>query len=556
MNTDRGKLDTFSLSRRQAAKATALGIAGAAWGGTFARNARLAAAQDETGGTLVIGKPYEATGYDPHTASNQTSWEIHAVVYESLVFLDDNLLPVPGLAESWETPDDQTYVFKIREGVRFHNGREMTADDVIFSLQRVLTYAEAWWDDKMGPPRQLEPSEATAVALGTPTAGPTVGLTIEKTGPDEVTARLAEPYAPFLASLSGTAVSILPGVEVESGEIDLTREMVGTGPFQLTEHAEDLEWVFTRFADYWNADLPHLDEVVWRVMTDEASRVAALRTGEIQLTMFENPTMLDLLTGDSNVESVVQPTTNYYIMFVNAHPPELADERVRQAISLAISREQIRDVAVFGRAQTTGPIAAAFTQFARPLNQIPYYTQEVDRARQLLEEAGYADGLSLELLITPVLAATVPIAELISQQLAEVGIEVEIVQRDLSTFVNEYAVEGTAQLAISWWAGYSDPYLILLEQGSNVFAPILGISDPTVDELLELAASTVDPEARLEVLHQLEDEIATIAGFQTLVTRDNFISYRADLVSNVSFAESDGFGLPLWHRLQEMTVPE
>jgi peptide/nickel transport system substrate-binding protein len=408
----------------------------------------------------------------------------------------------------------------------------------------------------MGPPRQPEPAEATAIAQGTPMAGPVVGLTVEKTGPYEVTARLAEPYAPFLASLTGTPVAIIPGEEVESGELDFTSGMIGTGPFQFAEHAEDQRWVFTKFADYWQEGQPHVDELVWQVMTDEAARAAALRTGEIHLTMFENPKMLDLLANDPNIENVVQATTNYYILFVNANRPELSDERVRQAISLAINREQLRDVALFGRAHTTGPIGAAFTELARPLEEVPFYVQDVERAKQLLAEAGYADGLQLELLITPVLAATIPLAELIKVQLAEIGIEVEIVQRDLSTFVNEYAVEGTAELAISWWAGYSDPYLILLENGSFDFAPVLGISDPTVDELIAKSAATVDPQERLEVLYQLEDAIATIAGFQPLVTRDNFISYRKDLVNNLTFAEGEGFGLPLWHRLDDVTVTQ
>jgi peptide/nickel transport system substrate-binding protein len=408
----------------------------------------------------------------------------------------------------------------------------------------------------MGPPRQPEPAEATAIAQGTPMAGPVVGLTVEKTGPYEVTARLAEPYAPFLASLTGTPVAIIPGEEVESGELDFTSEMIGTGPFQLAEHAEDQRWVFTKFADYWQEGQPHVDELIWRVMTDEAARAAALRTGEIHLTMFENPKVLDLLANDPNIENVVQATTNYYILFVNANRPELSDERVRQAISLAINREQLRDVALFGRAHTTGPIGAAFTELTRPLEEVPFYAQDVERAKQLLADAGYAEGLQLELLITPVLAATIPLAELIKVQLAEIGIEVEIVQRDLSTFVNEYAVEGTAQLAISWWAGYSDLYLILLENGSSDFAPVLGITDPTVDELIAKAAATVDPEERLEVLYQLEDAIATIAGFQPLVTRDNFISYRKDLVNNLTFAEGEGFGLPLWHRLDDVTVTQ
>ena len=548
------KVVHLSLSRRTMLKAASLGTASAAASATFLRTLDSAAAQETTGGTLIVGKPYEIVGYDPHTDANQTSWEIQAVVYQSLLFLDDNLVPVPGLAESWTTPDDRTYVFQLRQGVKFHNGREMTSEDVLFSLQRLLTYEEAWWDTKMAAPRELEPDEATAVALGTPTTGPAVGLTVEATGPYEVTATLAEPYAPFLASLTGISAAIVPGAEVESGEIDLTTQMVGTGPFQLVEHSLDQRWVFSRFADYWQEGLPKVDEVIWQINTDEAARVAGLRNGELHITMFENPTMLDLLEGASEITTVVQAATNYYILFVNAQRAELSDERVRQAISLGVDRQQIRDVAVFGRAHVTAPIASAYTEWARPLDQVPFYTRDVERAKQLLADAGYGDGLRLELLVSPVLAATIPMAELIKAQLAEIEIEVEIVQRDIATFVDEYAIQGTAQLAISWWAGYSDPYLILQDQASNGFAPILGIVDPAIDELVARSATTVDPEARVQALRELEDAVATKAGFQPLVTRDNFVAYRNDLIGNVTLAQGEGFGLPLWHRLEQITV--
>ena len=548
------------MTRRTALKAGVIG-AGAAAGGFAVGNLRItpAAAQEAAGGRLVIGKPYETLLLDPHLSASQTSWEIQAVVYESLVFLDADLAPAPGLAESWETPDDRTYVFALRQGVMFHNGREMTADDVVYSLNRVLTHPETWWNVKMGPVLAPDPAEidaaATAETAGTPTVVPTrIGLTVEATGPYEVTATLTEPYAPFLASLSGTTCSIVPGPEVENGDIDLTVDMVGTGPFQLVEHLEDQSWTFSAFPDYWLEGQPQIAELVWQITSDESARVAALRSGEIQLTMFENPTQLDLVKDDPTIATVQQTTTNYYILFVNGQRPELADERIRQAISAGIDRDQIRQVALFGRGTTTGPIAAGFTQLTTPLDQVPFYTRDVEQAKQLLAEAGAAEGYPLQLLVTPVLAATIPMAELIKAQLAEVGIEIEIVQRDIATFVDEYNTRGVAQLAISWWAGYSDPYLILLELASTAFAPTLGAVNPEIDDLISQAATTVDPTERLAVLKELEVAIATMANFQPLVTRDNFVAYRKDRLENVSFANGEGFGLPLWHRLQEMTL--
>ena len=554
--TDTGRrIAHLMVPRRTLLKLASTGLATAAASRTMFKSIE-AAAQETTGGTLIVGKPYEIIGYDPHTEANQTSWEIQAVVYQSLVWLDDNLTPAPGLAESWEQPDDLTYVFKIRQGVKFHNGREMTADDVFFSLNRLLTFSEAWWDTKMGPPRQMPPEEVTAVAMGTPAAGPEVGLTLEVSGPYEITATLSEPYAPFLASLTGTSVSIVPGAELESGQFDPTTQMIGTGPFQLVEHLLDQSWTFGKFAEYWQEGLPKVDELIWQINVDEQARVSALRNGEIHITMFENPTMLDLLQDVSEVTTVVQPTTNYWILFQNARIEVLADERVRQAVVLGIDRTQIRDVAVFGRAHETGPIAAAYTQMARPMAEIPFHTRDVERAKQLLAEAGHGGGLNLELLVSPALAASIPMAEVIKEQLAEVGIEIEIVQRDIGTFVEEYAgAEPTSQLAISWWAGYSDPYLILLDQASNGFAFLHDLTDPAIDELIARSASTVDPAERLTVLRQLEDAIATKAGWVPLVTRDNFIAYRNDLVQGLTFAAGEGFGLPLWHKLEHVSLP-
>lgn len=556
-----------SVSRRTAIKAGSLGIAGTAFAGVPLSGSpmtRALAAQGTPGGSLVIGKPGEILDFDPGGSASQVTWEIQSVIYESLVFLDDTLQPVPGLAESWDTPDDRTYVFHLRQGVMFHNGREMTADDVVFSLNRLLDPEDqSWWAVKLAPydapdivaspaasPETFDASpEATPVGLE-------LGIAFEATGPYDVQVTLSEPYAPLLQSLSATTTSIVPAQEVQSGEIDLTTTMVGTGPFVVSEHVEDQRWVLTRFDQYWQEGKPLLDELVWRIMPDESSRVAALRTGEIQLTMFENPKMLDLLANDSNVTAQEQLTTNYYVLFVNATRPELADQRVRQAISLAMDRDQIAQLALFSRASPSGPIPAGFTELATPQAELDFYTRDVARAQSLLAEVGLSGGLNLQILVTPAIPATVTAAEILKVQLAEAGINLEIVQRDIVTFINEYSVEGTSQLAISWWAGYSDPYLVLVELGSNIFGPLIGMSDPAIDALIGQAARETDPATRLTVLRELEAAIATSGNYQPLASRNNFIAYRNDLVSNVTITQVDGFGLPLWHRLEEMSITQ
>ncbi|CAA9566616.1 MAG: hypothetical protein AVDCRST_MAG19-2330 [uncultured Thermomicrobiales bacterium] len=547
-----------SVSRRTAIKA---GLAGAAGVAAMARGQELVramAAQGAPGGRLVIGKILDLYTYDPHLSASQVSWEVQAMVYESLVFLGDNFELLPGLAERWEQPDDRTYVFTLRPGVTFHNGREMTADDVVFSLERVRDHPESWWNVKLGytvdPDPAVAAADATAEALGTPVTANKIGLTFAATGPNQITATLSEPYAPFLQALTATTCSIVPGAEVASGDLDLGTTMVGTGPFKVTEHREDQSWTLARHDGYWQSGQPVVGEVVWQVIPDETARVASLRTGEIQAAMFDNPAMLDVMRSDPNVTPVEQVTTNYYILFVNANRPELEDPRVRQAISAGIDRAQIAQAALFGRGEASGPIAAGFGELATPLEDVPFYTRDVERAKALLAEAGQGGGLSLPLIVTPDIPLTVPMAEIVKEQLAEVGIEVEILQRDFATFVNEYNVEGTAHLAISWWAGYSDPYLILIDAVSTKsFGPVIGQTDTAIDAQLGRVARETDLAARQTALQELELAIANQGSFQPLVTRNNFMAYRNDLLGEIRVANADGYGLPLWHRVQEVT---
>lgn len=208
----------------------------------------------------------------------------------------------------------------------------------VFSLTRLLIPEEqSWWAVKLAPSDAPEetvtPVEGAEASPAATPVGLELGIAIEATGPYDVQITLSEPYAPLLQALSATTTSIVPAQEVQSGEIDLTRTMVGTGPFIVAEHTEDQRWVLRKFDGYWREGKPLLDEIVWQIMPDESSRAAALRTGEIQLTMFDNPKMLDLLANDPNVTTQEQLTTNYYVLFVNANQPELADQRVRQARS-------------------------------------------------------------------------------------------------------------------------------------------------------------------------------------------------------------------------------
>ena len=485
------------------------------------------------GGKLVIGKPCEAQSKDPHNSPFQCSWEIHALVYEPLVFLDDDLNPVPGLATSWETPDALTYVFNLRQGVQFHNGREMVADDVVFSLNRVLDPDTAsFWATKMGPIDS-----------------------IEATGEHQVTVRLSDPYSPFLFALGSIMTSIVPGQEVQSGDLNVETAMIGTGPFMLIDHQEDHRWLFEKFDGYWQEGEPSLDEVEWRIIPDDSARVAALRQGEINLTFFENPKMLDLLADDADIDTYDQLTTNYYPLMINSNQEHLSDPRVRQAISLAIDREEVRQLANFGFGVLTGPLPIGFGALANPVDGLPYYGYDPDQAQTLLDEAGYSEGLTMRIWVTPDIPITVAIAEVLVQQLAEVGISVEIVQRELGPFVDDYWINGVHEAAISWWAGYSDPHLLFSNITSNG-QKVLGIDEEEEArffQLMDEAAQSADDASREAAFKALDNYLAENATLLPMVTRDNFIAWRTDQVADVEFKSVDGYGLSIWHSIKQIS---
>lgn len=511
--------------------AAALGLAGVR--GTSAQ---------EGSKRITIGKAYELRTIDPHSSTDQTAWEIQSVVYESLVFLDyhdGEFDAVPGLAESIDRPDDTTYVFKLREGVTFHNGREMTADDVVFSLNRVLDPdVGAWWRTRLGPPVESD------------SAVPDVGVEFEVTGPYEVTARLTDRYSPFLQALAATVTAIVPGAEVASGEIDLNTQMVGTGPFKVVDHAEDQQWVMARHEEYWQAGKPLAGELVWQIMPDESSRLAALRNGDIQITSFDNPVMLNLAQTEANISIAEQLTTNSYLLLANAAHPQLAEKNVRQAISLAIDRQQLVDVGISGRASVTGPVPVGFATYATPVEDLPLYVRDTESAKIFLTSAGYGDGLDVTLMVLPVLTVTVPMAELMREQLAEVGIRAEIVQKDLASFVQAWAVDHSAQLTLLWFAGFTDPYLMLLNFLSESFNPIVGAEGDGIDPLLRQLSVASAPDDRRVILQSIEKQIAADAYLQFIASRNNFVAWRSDLLEEVELQEADGYGLPYWHGVQ------
>ncbi|QFG25671.1 ABC transporter substrate-binding protein [Actinomadura sp. WMMB 499] len=460
-----------------------------------------------------------ATGLDPQMADVATSWQLMSLVYETLVTVGPDFSIQPLLAERWETPSPTTYVFHLRDGVSFSNGRAMTADDVVGSLER-LRGSGAVWSGQLGPVKS-----------------------VTKTGERTVTVELDEPYTPFLAALANVPAAVLPVKEVEDGSVDLEKEMVGTGPFTVSAHRQDVSWTFERNDGYWAQGKPALDGVEVTIAADEAARVAALQNGRASMAVLGNVDSRTTLAGASGVEVADQATTDFYYLFTNTLKPgsKLADPRVRTALNLAMDRGQIAQVATGGLGKPTAVTPVGLPDACDP-SALPSATGDLEKARGLLAEAG-AQDLSFTLSVYSTRPAPA-VAQVIQQNLERIGVAVDIEQMDEASWAGKvYAEKPEFDAALSWFAGYADPAMAMRwwnpEQAG--FSSAFMRPNEELNGLIEAAGEAPAGAGRAEALSAVCAAVDADAQMIPLVTRPATLGYRSDAVSPGLYA-TEGYG--------------
>ncbi|MDR1569548.1 MAG: ABC transporter substrate-binding protein [Oscillospiraceae bacterium] len=427
------------------------------------------------GGILRVGTDAEPIGFDPHTISAVASARVMTQLYNQLVDVDGDLNVVPELAESWEQPDDTTYIFHLRGDVTFHNGRSMTAEDVKYSFERIL-------DPNVG-----------ALGSSASYAGDIESIEII----DDLTVKftLKQINAPFLASLSSWYCSIVAKEAVEENG-DLLSADGGTGPFTLGEWIPDNMVSINKYDGYFIPDQPKVDGIEFYVMTDSSARLAALRTGSVDLIAADT-SMLPLVAGDANINTLSYQSRNYAALCLNTTLPQFSDVRVRQAISLALNRQDIIDLAYNGEAEVSGFVPASLGHWAVDVTEHPLYQQDIEKAKALMSEAGYADGFEVTLIVG-LLDSLRDIGAVAQQQLAEIGITVNVVNKENAEYVALWSAHDFEIMACQNGAG-SDPsrgVAFFFKTGNS--ANIAGYSNARVDELCELGAGTTDVAQREE----------------------------------------------------------
>jgi len=444
-----------------------------------------AAAQGDN--TLIMARAVDATGLDPHTQTAFASLRLLELIYEPLIQADENLNLVPALAESWAFSEDgRQLTLNLRQGVTFHDGSAFTAEDVIASLTRIL-------------------DEATGSATRTNL------LSIESMeAPDDYTVvlNLTLPDVPLVAALSSINTAILSSEVIANG--DPTADVVGTGPFMLESWQPEEKTLLKANPNYWG-DGPFVDGIEIRIIPDEATIMAALRAGEVDFVMFNDPLIATLPVGDATITINRAPEISYHVLQLRAVVEPLDNLEVRQAISCAIDRQEVVDVAALGEGQVTGPLT--MPAWAVPLDELFCYEQDLERARELMKQAGLEEGFTLPVIASASEPPTaLPEAQVIQEQLKAINITVEIESLEFGTYIDRWlAADFVAAIALN--GGRPDPYPMYSRywQRDAQFNNVAGYIDDTLDRLMKEGQVETDPVARYEIFAEFQRHLAEMS---------------------------------------------
>lgn len=446
--------------------------------------------------------------FDPRVGTDEVSQKVYQLIYDNLLNLDEQLRVGPGLASRWEQPDARTYVVHLRQGVRFHDGHELTSADVVYTFSSLLD--KSFVSARKGAYTLLDRVEAI----------------------DRHTVRFAlkQPFGSFPIQL------VLPIVPAGSGA-GLRERPVGTGPYSFVRYAVDDRLELAAFKEYYGGPPPNAG-VVLKVVPDEIMRGLELRKGSVDIVVNDlSPDTIEQLREDGSVQIVEASGTDYAYVGLNLRDPVLTDRRVRHAIGYAIDRDAIVKYLRRGLAQpAVGVVPPLSWAFAPDVFQ---FTHDPARARALLDEAGYLDpdGEGPE----PRLRLTLKVstnefyrlqAAVIQQDLRSVGIDLDVRSYEFATLSKD-VVNGNFQLVTLQWVGVSDPDMLRRVFHSQQMPPVGfnrgSYSNPEVDRLIDEATVATDDETRARLYRDVQKLVAQEAPYISLWYKTNVAIARPDL---------------------------
>ncbi len=438
------------------------------------------------GGTLYAAAEVDPVSLDPHTNANFSSLQAYDHIYESLVAYDENMNIIPALAERWEVSQDSSvYTFYLREGVKFHDGGQLTAEDVKYSLERVLNpKTSAPWRDWLGPVKEIKVVSKSVVQVV-----------------------LEEPFPALLGGLAGNRASgIIPKESAERKNLNI--EAVGTGPFRLVQYVPQDHITYERFAEYWDKPLPYFDRMIFKVLTEENARLAALQAGQIQYAVL-SPQGAEQIKNNPKIRILKSPYAWVDLTYINVSRSPMDNPKVRKALRMAVDTTEMIQKAMLGYAVPSGPIPTGYGEWALDPGTLPYLKADIEGAKRLLAEAGFPEGRGLKVTIScsPQYPDFVANATIMKEAFAKIGVEAELEVLEWGTFVQRTRT-GNYQLANSANTFRPDPdgyiYPYFHSKGSLNASYAGGYRNPSLEPLMERARTIADRTERVRVYHEIQ----------------------------------------------------
>ena len=471
-------------------------------------------------GVLVVGQIAEPKSLDPHAVTAVNDFRILVNLYDGLVRFKDGTLEVePALAESYEVSDDGlTYTFTLREGIEFHDGTPLDAEAVKFNFERMLNEDHPFHDTGPFPLAFFFSAVENVEAV------------------DDRTVRfnLNEPYAPFLSNLAYPTGLIVSPAAVEEHGADFGRNPSGTGAFRFAEWQPNSRVVVERNADYWDG-APPLEAVVFRPITDANTRLAEMLSGGIDVMVETPPDAVTRFRDDAGFTVHEQAGPHLWFLILNTREGPFADKRVRQAANYAIDKGALVDNILQGTAEVAaGPTPPAFAWAHN--EALEAYPHDPDRAKALLEEAGY-DGAPITFYVTEGgsgMLDPVAMGTAIQADLEAVGMPTEIETYEWNTYLGlvNPGLEGKADMAQMAWMTNDPDTLPFLTLRSEAMPDTGGFNsgyyeNEEVDRLLGEARTATDQDERAELYKKMQEIVADDAPWvfvanwkQNAVTND------------------------------------
>ncbi|MBI1963080.1 MAG: ABC transporter substrate-binding protein [Candidatus Rokubacteria bacterium] len=420
------------------------------------------------GGTLRVGMDADNTTMDPHRSTAAVDRQVYNNVYGKLVDIDAKFGLVPQLAQSWEIRNaGLTYVFRLRRGVKFHDGSDFTAEIVKWNFERMR-------DPALASPRRSE-------------IAPVKDVKVVDSHTVEIT--LSAPFAPFLSVLTDRAGMMVSRAAVEKFKDDFARNPVGTGPFRFVEWVKDDHLTLRRFDGYWEKGLPHLDEVVYRPIPDSSVRFTAIRTGQVDFMHQIAPKDVAPAKAERGLKVSEIPSLWWQGIHLNNQVAPFTSKALRQAMWYAVDRTVIQRVVYYGQG------AVAWSPFPPSMwaqdRDFADWRRDVAKAKARLAEGGMPNGFAFTVKgwNQP---TQVQELQIIQAQLKDIGVDMKIELLEFGKLLADLNGHNFAALRIGW-SGRPDP-----DGNAHVFLHSKGglnrvrYNNPKMDELLDQARAESD----------------------------------------------------------------